>query len=185
MRGEHGRHGPADVRDPERHEKTCQRRGLAPFQAIQEVLRGLVRKAVQAQELVLRQLIQVRRIVNDFPVRQLGEGCVAESLDVHGRDEMPQVLEDLGGTARIDAPGDGRTRFPDEVGPAFRARPGHVPRLAGCRAFFSDDTNDFRDHIAGSLDDDVVPCPHVFARDLVLVVQRRPADGRPADLDRR
>ena len=52
------------------------------------------------------------------------------------------------------------------------------------RAFVFDDTNDLRNDVAGALDDDGIADPDVLACDLILVVQRRPADHDAADRDR-
>ena len=58
----------------------------------------------------------------------------------------------------------------------------HRP-LAEVFAFsrFQDRSHDFRNHFAGSAHDDHVARPYIFHADEVLVVQRRGADGDPAD----
>ena len=67
---------------------------------------------------------------------------------------------------------------------ARRAVIGEFVRLARCGAFLEDDAYNLWDHVAGPLNDDGIADPHVFARDLILVVQRRIRDDDAADGDR-
>ena len=60
-------------------------------------------------------------------------------------------------------------------------RNGFAPSAA---ASSSTTSSDLRDDVAGALHDDRVADPHVLARDLVLVVQRRVRDDDAADGDR-
>ena len=52
------------------------------------------------------------------------------------------------------------------------------------RALFDDDLHHFRDDIAGPLDQDRIPHPHVLAGHFVFIVQGGPADRDPAHLHR-
>src|SRR6202171_4933402 len=99
-------------------------------------------------------------------------------------DEVSKVLQDLGGARWVDAARGRLTRLAHQVGAAFWAFLRHVPGPARVRLFLGQGAHDFGDDVAGALDDDVVARPHVFPRDLVLVVQRRPADRRPPNVDR-
>ena len=92
------------------------------------------------------------------------------------------MFEHLGRTGWIDAAGRGLARLPYQVRPTLGTFLGHVPRPARRRSFLRQHAHDFGNDVAGALDDDVVAGPHVFPRDLVLVVQGCPADRRPPNL---
>src|SRR5207302_505244 len=95
-----------------------------------------------------------------------------------------QVLEHLRRTGRIDAAGGRLARLAHQVRAALRALFRHVPGAARRRPLLGQHPDDFRNYVAGPLDDDVIARPHVLAGDLVFVVQRGAADRDPADLDR-
>src|SRR5467141_3589644 len=86
---------------------------------------------------------------------------------------MWRMREHLGRAGWIDAAGGGFPRLSHQVRPALRAFLRHMPRPAGFRPLLFEDPNDFGNHVAGALDDDVVLRSHVLAGDLVFVVQRR------------
>ena len=62
-----------------------------------------------------------------------------------------------------------------------RARLGCAPLLFGRVRRGRDD---LRDHVAGAQHDDLVALADILAREILLVVQRRHADGHAADADR-
>ena len=171
--------------DAQRHEKSHQGGGLARLDPVEQILRRLISKTVEGKELLLRQVIEIGRVLDQLPVDQLLQRGVAEALDVERGDEMSQVLEDLCRTDGIDTASGRFTGLADEVRAAFRAFLRHPPGPARRRALLREDPNHLRDHVTGPLDDDVVPRPDVLARHLVLVVQGGAADGDTADLDGR
>src|SRR5205823_13423515 len=91
----------------------------------------------------------------------------------------------LGGTGWIDTAGGRLPRLPHQVCATFGAALRHVPGAARRRPLLFHDADDLGDDVAGALDDDVVPRPHIFASYLILVVQRGAANRHPTDLDRR
>src|SRR5207237_10716794 len=174
----------ADVVDAERNQEPDKGRRLARLDPIEQVLRGLFGKALQGQQLRSRQVIEVGRVLDQLPIDQLLQGGIAKALDVEGGDEMAQVLEDLRRTGRIDAAGGRLARLADQIRAALRAFFRHVPGAARRRPLLGQHPDDFRNYVAGPLDDDVITGPHVLAGDLVFVVQRRAADRDATDLDR-
>ena len=183
--GEQAGHRPADVSDAERNQKAQQRCRLAGFDPVKQVLGGLVRKALEGQELRLAQVIEVGRVFDQLPVDQLLQRGVAETLDVEGADEVSQVLQHLRGADWIDAAGRCFSGLPHQVGPALRTFLRHVPGAARRGPLLFQDADHFGDDVTGALDDDVVRRPDILARHLVLVVEGGAADGDTADLDRR
>src|SRR5207244_5675111 len=128
------------------------------------------------------EVIEVGRVLDQLAVDQLLQGGVPETLDVERADEVSEMLEHLGWTGWVDAARGGLARLAHQLRPTFGTLLLHVPWTARRRAFLRQHTDDFGDHIAGALDDDVVAGPHVFPRDLILVVQRCPADRGPPNL---
>src|SRR5260370_40519241 len=113
--------------DAERYQKTLKRRWLAGLDPVEQVLRGLVRKAVERPQLVLRQVIEVGRVLDELLVDQLLQRGVAQALDVERANEVSQVLEPLGLTGRIDASGGGLTGLPSQFDTVHRSLLGHEP----------------------------------------------------------
>jgi len=107
-------HGPSHVADSEPGQKPEQGRVLAYLDPVEQVLRRLLGKALERQQLLLGEVIQVGGILDEISFDQLLEGGVSEPLDVERSDEVAQMLEHLGGAKRIDAAGDGRARLADE-----------------------------------------------------------------------
>ena len=163
-------HRPADMADAERNQKPQQRCRLAGLDPVKQVLRRLVRKALQGQQLLLGQVVQVRRILDQFAVDQLLQRRVAKALDVERANEVAKVFEDLGGAQWIDTTGGRLPGLSHQVFATFGASLRHVPGAARRRPLLFHDADDLGDDVAGALDDDVVPRPHIFASYFILVV---------------
>jgi hypothetical protein len=175
----------AHVADAEGEEQALQRRVLRAGDSGDQVFRGLVGKALELEELLLRDGVQIGRVPDQPCIQELGDDLVAEAFDVHpaAGDEVPDVLPDLGGAGQIDAAVRHFALEPHDLRAADGAFLGHPVRFltAGPPAF--DDLDDFGDHISCPLHDDGVADADVLLGDLVLVVQGCPAHRDAAHLD--
>ena len=112
---------------------------------------------------------------------------LAQPLDVESiaRDEVAQPLHLL---CRADEPpgtaADRLALFAHRVAAAGRTHGRKDVGLGALRPFLRNDAQHLRDDIAGALDGHGVADAHVFARDLVLVVQRRVLHHHAADRHR-
>ena len=99
--------------------------------------------------------------------------------------KCPNSCADPGRTREVRAVDPGR---PLRLGRRACGTPGTSPGISNVRSVplapFHDRSNDLGDHVAGLLEDDPVADPDVLAPDLVEVVEGRPGDRRPRDLDR-
>ena len=99
--------------------------------------------------------------------------------------EVQQAADPLRRAVRVRAALDDLALLAQRLGAAHRAVRRHLPDRLGAVAGVDDRGHDLRDDVAGPLEDDRVPDPQVLAPDLVDVVERRVADRRAADEDRR
>ena len=111
----------------------------------------------------------------------------AEPFDIKGAAgyEMFQLFRRLGraGVAAGAAPGD-LALAADSRAAAFRAGVGHLEGLGVFWALVGHHFNHLRDHVAGALYNHGVANAHVFASDLVLVMEGRVGDDDAADRHR-
>ena len=113
---------------------------------------------------------------------ELIDELLAEPLDVHGAPpaEVAQGLPHDGRTRRVHAARRDLALFPDDRVAADGALLGHLERRRVRGPLFEDHAHDLRDDVAALLDDDGVSDAHVLAREVLVVVERRPLDRRPA-----
>ncbi len=98
---------------------------------------------------------------------------------------MVQPLADAGRARGVGAIAHGNPFVSFGRRAANRASLGHLERDLGSRSLFDDDLDDLRNDVACSLHHDGVADTNVLARDLIFVVQGRPLDRHPTDVDRR
>src|SRR3989338_5040812 len=99
--------------DAQGGQESGQSRVLTLLQGIQEILRGLVRHTLQAGQLSLVQIVEVRDVCDQSPVHELVDELLSQSLDVHGaaRAEKLEALFQLGGTREARAAVGGLSLF--------------------------------------------------------------------------
>ena len=162
-----------------------ERAGLARLDGCEEVLGALLAHALQRNELLARQPVDVRVVPDEPLVQQDGHQPLSESLDVHrpSRDEVLEPLVALGLARGVHAPVHGLALLADDGRAADRAVRRHLEGNLGTGAPFHDRPDHLRDDLAGTLDDDVVADADVLPPDVVLVVEGRLLDRHAADLD--
>ena len=122
------------------------------------------------------------------------QALVPERLDMPGaqpfdveriaRNEVLQAFDGLRGTDQpAGAAADGFAFLASRQAAAFGAIVRKLEGLRGRRTFALDHRYDLGNDIAGALDDDRIALADLLAGDLVLVVERRPADHDAADRD--
>ena len=123
----------------------------------------------------------------DEPLSQeLLDDGVTQAVDVHGiaGDEVGDFFTDDRRAIRVSAaPG----RFPvaaDDGTAAGRAGRRHGEDCFRTVTPFRQGADDFRDNFTGFLDDDGITDADIFFFDVIFVVQRRPLDRRPSQVDR-
>ena len=90
------------VADAQREQDTLKRNRLALGQAVQKVVHRFLGHALQRQQLICGQGVQIRHIPKEAGVHQLRHGFFPEPIHIHGlpRDEMLNAASHLGGTIR-------------------------------------------------------------------------------------
>ena len=125
-------------------------------------------KPSSAEQLLLGEPVQLGGVVHERLVagRQLGDGALAEPLDVHRspRCEVDDPLVALERARRVDAPGVGLALQAHELGATARARRREDPRLGALGAHRQHRSDDLRDHVAGLAHDHGVAGTHVLGR---------------------
>src|SRR5712692_5840959 len=130
-------------------------------------------------------LIDRRDVSQEAFPHELIHELLAQTLDVHRPPaaEVPQGLADDSRARGIDAAGrDLPLLARDRI--AADGTPGR--HLEGRRpgwTLVQKDTDDLRDDISSLLDHDRVADADVLAREILVVVQRRPLDRRPGQRD--
>ena len=155
------------------------RDGVALLDALFAVGASVHAPCVQACDVVDRELVEVRDIVDQAGSDHLVDDLVAQAVDVHAAAAYPvkQALLELCGTVDGHAAVGNLAILVDHGATAHGADLGHVPVDRIGRAFIEHRTYDLGNHVARLVHDDSVALAHVFATDLVDVVQRGARDG--------
>src|SRR5438876_231384 len=165
------------------------RTSLRGLDAFVDVGRALLGEPIKLDELLLRQEEEIRGIADQTFILQLSHEGPADALDVHApaRYEVSDALAGLRRARRVAAVVRDLAFGMNDQAVAYRATLGHhklrvlVPLLASIRV----DAHHLGNDISGALDHDAIALPHVEPSDLVEVVERRSADGRSSDQNRR
>ena len=185
LRGDRLRERGADVRDAERGQQPRERRRcLRVRDRLDQVLGRQLREPLEAEELVDGQREQVGEVDHEAGFEELRDDLLAEAVDVHlvPRCEELDRTEPLGRAADpVRAHEDHPALLAHELRLARRARGRWRDQVARRR---DRDVQDLRNDLASLLDGDAIADPQAQAGDLVPVVNRRPRDGRPRDVDR-
>ena len=129
----------------------------------------------------------VTDVLDALRVEQRDRGLVAETVDVEraASRKVEHRLPALRGTRHgVRAPPVDLTVTARQRGLALRALPRHHERLLAAVSEVDHRTDNLRDDVPGATDNDRVTDEHSLALHLVLVVQRRGADGHAADVHR-
>ena len=124
--------------------------------------------------------------MNEPLSQELLDDSVAQAVDIHGiaGDEVGDFFTDDRRAIRVSAaPG----RFPvaaDDGTAAGRAGRGHGKDFFRAVPLFRERADDFRNNFTGFLDDDGIADADIFFFDVIFVMQRRPLDRRPSQVDR-
>ena len=96
---------------------------LRIFDLVENVLRRLIGEALQAQQIFLREVINVGDILDQSFFNQLVDERFAHAVDIHdaARGEMQNRSQQFGGTIRIHAAVVDFALSADDFGPAHRA----------------------------------------------------------------
>ena len=131
-----------------------------------------------------REGVEIGDIGRESGGRQLRDGALAETLDVHGppRGPVDDALIALERTGGLDTSGVGLTLGPFEsTADRARAEGGELPLGETARTLGEHRADHLGNDIAGLADHDEVARTDVFQADLVLVVERRHGDRGAAD----
>ena len=162
------------------------RDGVALLDTLFAVGAGIGAARVQAGDVIDRELVEVCDIVDQAGGDHLVDDLIAQAIDVHTAAAHPveQALLELRGAVDGHAAVGHLTVLVDHGATAHGADLGHLPVNAVGRALVEHGTHDLGDHVARLVHDDGVALAHVFAADLVDVVQRGARDGRAGDRHR-
>ena len=183
-RGELDRGRPADLRDAERGQQPLERATARLLDRAVEILGALAREPVEALEVVDGEPEEVSPGLDQAPLQQLLKNMPARALHVHPAGKEPELLGDARRAGQVRAVVADGTVVANDRGPADRARDRHLVLALGASPTLEDRPDDLRNDIARLLEDDGVADQNVLPPDLVEVVERRPRDRRPRDLDR-
>ena len=159
-----------------------QRQLLRVLDLAQNVLRRLLAHALQLEQFVFRQAVEIGDVFHQPGFDQLIDQRVAHAIDVHhpARGEVANALAQLGRTIRIHAAMIGLAFGAHHVAAAHRAALRHVKMTMPTRLVFQH-LHDFGNYVAAALDQHPVADAHSQPIDLVHVVQRGAADRGAAD----
>ena len=162
------------------------RNGVALLDALFAVGASVHAPRVQAGDIVDRKLVEVCDIVDQAGSDHLVDDLVAQAVDVHAAAAHPveQTLLKLRGAIDGDAAVGNLAVLVDHGAAAHGADLGHLPVNAVGRALVEHRAHDLGDYVACLVHDDGVALAHVFATDLVNVVQRGARDGGAGDRHR-
>ena len=175
-----------DVADPERVDDPAQRPMASGVDRGHEVLGALPTQSVQALERLGGQAEDVGRLLHELALGELDHDLVAEPVDVEpaAAGEVQQAAHPLRRAVGVRAALHHLALLAERLGAAHRAVRRHLPDGLGPVSSVDDRGDDLRNDLAGTLEDDRVADSKVLAPDLVDVVERRVAHGRPTDEDR-
>ena len=170
----------ADVADPEREEQARRVVALALLDLGDQVRRRLLAPALELDEVRRLQVVDRGHVRQQSRRHELVDELLAEPLDVHRAPaaEVPQGLAHDGRAGRVDAARRDLALLADDRVAADRAVRRHPERRRALRPLLEDHAHDLRDDVAALLDDDGVADAHVLAREVLVVVERRPLDRR-------
>ena len=162
------------------------RNGVALLDALFAIGAGIGTPRVQSGDVVNRELVEVRDVVNQPGGDHLVDDLVAQAVDVHAAAAHPveQALLELCGAVDGHAAVGHLAILVNHGAAAHGANLGHVPINAVGRALVEHGTHDLGDYVACLVHDDGVALAHVFAANLVDVVQRGARDGGAGNCDR-
>ena len=155
------------------------RNGIALLNALFAVGAGVHAPRVQAGDVVDRELVEVRDIVDQASGDHLVDDLVAQAVDVHAAAAHPveQALLELCGAVDGHAAVGHLAILVNHGAAAHGTDLGHLPVNAVGRALVEHGAHDLGNHVARLVHDDGVALAHVLAADLVDVVQRGARDG--------
>src|SRR4029453_2444713 len=147
--------------------------GLRRLDGAVKIGGGLLGQALELRELLHREVIEIREVVDDSLVHQLGDDALAQVLDVHGPAPAPveEALLELGGAGAIGAAPDGLALWSLGRRAAGRAAVGHAEGHGAGGTLVLDDLDEIRDHVPRALDEHGVAHADVLPAHLVLVVE--------------
>ena len=159
------------------------RNGIALLDALFAVGAGIGAPRVQAGDVVDCELVEVCNIVDQSGGDHLVDDFVAQAIDVHAAAAHPveQALLELRGAIEGHAAVRHLAILVNHGAAAHGANLGHVPVDRISRALVEHGTHDLGNHVTRLVHDDSVALAHVFAANLVDVVQRGARDGRAGD----
>ena len=159
------------------------RDGIALLDAFFAVGASIGAPRVQACDVVDRELVEVRDIVDQAGGDHLVDDLVAQAVDVHAAAAHPveQALLELRGAVDGHAAVGHLAILVDHGAAAHGANLGHTPVDRIGRTLVEHRAHDLGNHVARLVHDDGVALAHVFAADLVDVVQRGTRDGGASD----
>ena len=177
----------ADLAEAEAEEEAREARVLRSVDLGNHVRGRLLPPALERGELRGREVVEGRDVPQEARLAELLDPLLAEPLDVHRapRHEVAERLGDLRRAPRIHATHRDLALALDDGLAAGRAARRHRERLRVLRPLLEEDARDLRDDVARLLDGDGVADAHVLAREVLHVVERRAADGRAREEDRR
>ena len=150
------------------------RNGVALLNALFAVGARVHAARVQAGDVIDRKLVEVGDVVDQAGSDHLVDDLVTQAVNVHAAAAHPveQALLELRGAVDRDAAVGDLTVLVDHGATAHGADLGHVPVDRIGRALVEHRTYDLGNDVARLVHDDGVALAHVFAADLVDVVQR-------------
>ncbi len=171
--------------DAEREEQGGERAPAGGVDRRDQVARGDLGEAVQREELLGAERVQIGDVLHQALAQELLDGPFAQAADVHGalRGEVHEAPVDAFRARAVRAIGHHLARGPLDGRPAAGALLGRLERLLAAVAPLDQRPHDLRDHLARALDQDHVPDAEVLAGDVIEVVQRGELDRRAGDLD--
>ena len=172
---------------PQTVNDALKRKPLGGFDLRQHVFRRLLAHALELQQVVFCQLVEIGDILDQASFGKLIYQGIAEAVDIHDvtRGKMQNRALQLRWTIRIHATMVRLARRSHHVAAAHRAVLGHCEIPAAARMLFIfDDLHHLRNHISAALHFDPVADLHSETIDLIHVVQRGARNRRAANRNR-
>ncbi len=152
---------------------------------LQQVLRGLLREALELEDVLLLEAVEIGKVGNQPPLHQLGHRPRAQIIDLH-RATAPEMLN-ASHLLRPAAPAAACRRGRRLSTPPSRRRPDSREGIWNCGgspcAVIEEHLDDLGNHVSRALDAHPVADPDVLPPDFILVVKRRAAHRDPGDVD--
>ena len=174
MSGQGLRRGLTHQGNSQRMQEPGQCRLPAAVNGADQVLRGLVRHALQRGYRFLLEPVQVGNIMNQPCSQQLVHDLVPQSLDIHcpAAGEMADVLLALGAAEQPAAAAcDHPVTLVDNIGSAYRTLLWELKWFGAIGSSLLDHRQDLGDDIAGPAQDHGIAFPGIQPVDLVAIVQ--------------